>query len=117
MATTSSPNPTAVYVNAIDPFSLSLASADVLSFIDSHKLGGQIESALTLAKQIFPANTRPSICLEQDAETTGEWIVIDMTMRSDVGEALKAYHQFVRQWSSLSPPGIGNFVRITFNLL
>jgi len=90
--------------------------SDIAEFVVRHGLTAHLETALRLVGETFPPGSPTTLELEGDPDTEGQWIVIDVRYSGNPGVVLNHYNQFVACWIAVTPPWVGNFLRLTFKV-
>lgn len=92
------------------------ASLAVRAFVEAHELAEHLANAVRLGEECFPPGSTLSLRVEGDPECPGEWVVMDWQLpaATTVDEAVGGYRRLVRGWNALTPPWVGNVMRITF---
>jgi len=72
-------------------------------FISRWKLEADVERALRLVSELFPAGNGTVIKKEEDPEFSDEWISISIGAAGTVNEIADAYDQYVLRWVSSTP--------------
>ncbi len=93
---------------------LEAAPLAVRAFVAAHELSEHLATAVRVAEECFPAGSTLSLEVGEDPECEGKWIEMDWSLPATVEDALGAYMRFVSEWNAVTPPWVGNLLRVTF---
>ena len=94
----------------------SIPTPEVIEFSERHGILSYVAEAKKLAEQCFPSRTALDICLDDDPEEEGQWIVVEVTMEQDANDFLKAYNRCISLWSERIPTEALALIRLSYNL-
>ena len=89
---------------------------DVQEFCTSHGLAGDLQTSVTLAREVFAPSSRVVVTLEGDPETGEEYIVVQVDVTMAVDEALRRNRGYTSRWiQAASEKGREN-IRFLFSI-
>lgn len=99
------------------PSAIDSAPLAVRAFVEAHELAEHLATAARLGEECFPPGSALSLSVEGDPECPGEWVVMDWRLpaAATVEDGLRGYFHFVREWVAVTPPWVGNVMRVTFH--
>jgi hypothetical protein len=83
----------------LSPGQSSLAGA-VVEFCDRHGVTAELGTALRLLRECFPAAEAMQARLNEDPESTGEWVVVNAVVRGEPDKAFEAHRECLRRWTA-----------------
>jgi hypothetical protein len=78
-------------------------SAAVYGFCVRHGILAHVETAVKLVKQHISSLETLDVRVERDPEVDGQSIVVDVTVRDEVGSFLRAYDRCKEAWVAAIP--------------
>jgi hypothetical protein len=87
-------------------------SPEVSAFCEKRNLLNYLRASLQLATRLFDTTDGPRVSLETDPETNEESVVIDITARMEVDEAVEAMREYTRLWVRSAPPDVLGLIRL-----
>lgn len=93
-------------------------SQNLLNFCLRHGIQERyLQVAIDLATHCFPSIQEVSLQIEQDPETSEEWLVLEATVQGDVDEIIDQYEGYTDLWVSLAPWLERNKIILTYNII
>ena len=83
------------------------APARVAAFCEVHGILHDLQTAVELTENAFPARDELRVFLDHDPDDEREYIVVKVTLHADVPGFMRAYRQCRQAWAiALSPAGM-----------
>lgn len=89
---------------------------DVRAFCENRGILEYLNLALRLAAQTFELDGEPRVQIEIDPETDEEAVVIDVSSRMSVDEAVERDLQYTRQWVRAIPSDVIGQIRMILSI-
>jgi len=90
---------------------------EIIEFCSRQRITSYLPTAVNSVERNFPTISELKIEVEQDPETEEEWLVLNVTIRGEVGEVLNNYDKYINYWVSTVPWPERQKIRLLYNII
>lgn len=90
---------------------------EIIEFCSRERITSYLPTAVNSVERNFPTISELKIEVEQDPETEEEWLVLNVTIRGEVGEVLNNYDKYINYWVSSVPWPERHKIRLSYNII
>jgi hypothetical protein len=88
---------------------------EVAVFCQANNVQAELERAIGLVKHYFP-ESKIRVRLKDDHEDEGQWVVVNVVVRSEPEEVARLYREALHEWARTVPWPASAMIRLTYSL-